>query len=78
MLEAADKWLGAARVAHPRDLEAHQMFGYLFAAAGDPVRARWHLERGSLRIAPRAPWAVSDPGALFARVLSEVVAQPAV
>jgi hypothetical protein len=68
VVAAADRWCGSGTVPpHPRNGEAHQLFGWFFAGV-DKDRARWHLERAGLRIG-QLPWNYLDvdPVAAFLR-----------
>ena len=69
---AADRWLQGPAVAHPRDFEAHQLFGFVFHAGDEDDLARRHLERGTLRPA-LVPWRDAEH---FAETLSELKVLP--
>ena len=70
---AADRWLQGPAAAHPRDFEAHQLFGFVFHSGGEDDLARRHLELGTLRIA-MVPWRDAEH---FAETLSDLKVVPA-
>lgn len=75
LVEAADRWLSAERP-HPRNLEAHHIFGAAFYRAGDHDRARRHFVQVGRTGAPDRAWAYADaPDRLLARARRDVRAK---
>jgi hypothetical protein len=72
LVAASDRWLEGPARPHPRDFEAHQLFGWVFQQGGDHERARGHLELGTLQMAT-VPWRDADH---FADTLSELQVVP--
>ncbi|GLU48046.1 hypothetical protein [Nocardiopsis ansamitocini] len=71
LTRAAQKWC-AAPVAHPRDLQAHHQFGWVFKEAQEKERARWHLYQVGDRV-HHWPWAsTGKPVEAFAKALSSL------
>jgi hypothetical protein len=64
VVEASRRWCGdgtSPMPQHPRDVEAHQLFGWFLGAdKAHADRARWHLEQAGTRMS-FLPWAYLPP-----------------